>query len=263
MSIFEKFWSGNHRALVENVRNDPSLMENPDNIHYIFASLAILDESLEEVAKKIVPPLSFDEFDLAIKDQYFQEMNSLQCGVLNQPRFVHKSMFAAAIGLANKKNNFVETGTYIGGSTYKISKLFSHLSTVEASAELYKAATSLLASCQNVSCLLGNSKELLAKLDSDYLNNSVVFLDAHYSTGLTSKLYGACPVIEEISEIIEKAPKAIIIVDDIRTMSGKNGYPSLSKILSSIPSNVKVDIVFDQMIFTCNGIVKYPDFMAS
>jgi hypothetical protein len=261
ISVFEKFWSGSHQSLAMDFQSNPTQFNNPDDIHYIYASMAIIDADLEEVAKKVDPPLSLNEFESTIKDQYLKELAKPQSGVLNQPRYVHKSMLAASVGLANKKINFVETGTYTGNSTYKISNLFSHLSTIEASPELYKAAKSLLSRCKNVSCVLGNSRELLASLTSDYLNNSVVFLDAHYSTGLTSNLYGACPVVEEILEIIYKAPKAIIVIDDIRTMNGEKGYPSLSKLLNAIPSNIKIDIIFDQMIFTNNGIVNYPTFM--
>jgi predicted O-methyltransferase YrrM len=262
MSVFEKFWSGNHQALAIDFQSNPSQFNNPDDIHYIYASMAIIDADLDEISKKVEPPLSLNEFESKIKDQYLKEISKPQSGVLNQPRYVHKSMLAASIGLANEKSNFVETGTYTGNSTYKISSLFSHLSTIEASQELYKAASSLLGGCKNVSCVLGNSKQLLESLTTDYLNNSVVFLDAHYSTGLTSNLYGACPVIEEILEILNKAPKAILIIDDIRTMNGKEGYPSLAEILNAIPSNIKVDIVFDQMIFTYDGIINYPSFMS-
>lgn len=263
ITVFEKFWSGNHSQLINHYNANPDEQYSDEEVHYIFASFAITGVDTEPINHKIPGPLSIADFNQQVIEKYRQELASPQLGVLNQPRFIQKSLFAAAVGLANKKINFVETGTYIGASTYKISSLFQNLSTIEASPELYEAARQLLCRCDNINCHLGNSSELLKQLSTAYLNNSVVFLDAHYSTGLTSKLYGACPVIDEIRILLDKSPSAIVVVDDIRTMNGKNGYPTLSQIFSKLPSNIKFDFIFDQMIFTGSGIVEYPQFMKS
>jgi hypothetical protein len=73
-------------------------------------------------------------------------------------------------------------------------------------------------------------------------------LDAHYSKGNTSKEFGACPLIDELKIIFSNSSKAIIVIDDIRTMNGKNGYPKLLDILNYIPNNLVVKILYDQLI---------------
>lgn len=248
--------------MVERFNKSPTSFTETEDLHYTFASAAILGQSTVKIAQMLEAPFaSVEEFEVAIQRQLAKEYAAHQRGALIQPTFVHKSMFAAAVGLANNKTNFVETGTYTGASSRKIAKLFEHLSTIEASPDLYLACSTLLKALPNVSSVMGNSRQLLESLTPEYLDRSVVFLDAHYSTGLTSRLYGACPVMEEILILLEKTKKAVIVVDDIRTMNGRRGYPSLSKILNVIPSGIKIDFIFDQMIFSPSGTVSYPAYI--
>ncbi len=262
MSIFDLFWASNHKEVVDRFNKSPARFTETEDLHYIFASTAMLGQSTVKIEHMLEAPFaSIEEFEVAIRRQLAEEYATAQRGVLTQPKFVHKSMFAAGVGLANYKTNFVETGTYTGASIRKIAKLFEHLSTIEASPDLYVACSSLLKPLPNVNSVMGNSRQLLESLTSEYLDQSVVFLDAHYSTGLTSRLYGACPVVEEILILLERTKSAVIVVDDIRTMNGRRGYPSLSKILDSIPSGIKVDFIFDQLIFSPTGTVNYPAYI--
>lgn len=260
-SFFEDFWSGNHLLLSNRYESNPNKKYTNDEIHYIFASMAIENFDLTEIRTKIKKPLSLFEFKSTFIKQYNDEMKFPQVGVASQPKYIHKSLLAAAIGKANNKRNFVETGTFIGSSLYKICDLFFHLSSVEASKDLHIAASALFSFNKNVTLKLGDSRTFLESLSSDYLNEAVVFLDAHYSKGITSSEFGECPVIEEILILLKKAPMCIVIVDDIRTMNGKHGYPTLLKILNSLPGNLKAVIMFDQLIFSGKVSVKFPALM--
>ena len=58
----------------------------------------------------------------------------------------------------------VETGTCICTSTVKMAELFQEVYTVELNQDLYKSAVSKMSSYRNVTCLEGNSVEILPRL---------------------------------------------------------------------------------------------------
>jgi len=198
-------------------------------------------------------PAFWDLFDRQLDAEIVGE----RVGLLQQPLHLHKSVLAAAIGLRAGKRNFVETGTYIGQSLLMISGLFDRLATVEADPVLHTAAVRLFAAkgVENVELALGDSRSFLAGIDRDFGNDSVYFLDAHYSHGITSREYGTCPVIDEIATVIDRSPEAVIVVDDLRTMSGSDGYPTLDEILNSIPNSRRVSIAYDQLIIKKGAVL--------
>ena len=131
-----------------------------------------------------------------------------------------------------------------------IASLFDQLWTVEADPFIHRAALGLFQGrgIVNVDAQLGDSRQFLALLDQQVCNDAVFFLDAHFSSGITSREYGTCPVVEEIAIIVDKAPAALVVVDDLREMNGSKGYPDLAEVLDSIPNSRRVEIAFDQLI---------------
>ena len=258
-SVFELFYSGQHSALIEKFESDKVSSWTNDDLHYVFASKAILGDIDESLLSKLSKPISRADLTSILTSQVKAEISESRYGILNQPLYVHKSFFAASLGLSQGKKFFVETGTYTGQSLNLISGLFEQLYTAEASPELFRASQALFKGLNrtNISGELCDSRVLLQKITPDVANQSVFFLDAHYSQGLTSDEYGSCPVIDEIRIILDKAPNALIVVDDIRTMSGKGGYPTLVQILSSLPSTLKTSVTFDQLVI--DGNVKVPE----
>lgn len=230
----------------------------------MLASLAILGEDVSDVAPRLEAPLEPAQFWQELERELEQERQRKGLGILTQPIHVQKVLLAAAIGLQSGKTNFIETGTYTGQSLFKIVRLFDHLVTVEADPRLHKAAIALFQSWDigNVDAHCSDSLSVLRTIDSDFGNNGVFFLDAHYSGGPTSKRYGACPVIEEIRILLERCPDAVVVVDDMRVMNGKQGYPTLSEILSQLPSAMSVQIMLDQLVFRGTQGVDIPRFEA-
>lgn len=249
-TLFDLFFSGRHRDALDLYQTVSLDSWSVEEHHMALASMVALNIDIAPVARRIPPPLTRDELLTVLRTQIQNEESNPARGLLVQPRYLHKSLLAAAIGLGTKKRYFVETGTYTGQSLYKISALFDELFTVEASPFLYKAANQLFAvkGLENVRTFLGDSRRFLQALEPQIGGSAVFFLDAHYSTGITSKDFGACPVIEEIAIILERFPNAVIIVDDLRTMTGHHGYPTLDAVLNSLPHTRDVQIAFDQLI---------------
>ncbi|MBY0382061.1 MAG: hypothetical protein K2W78_09110 [Xanthobacteraceae bacterium] len=260
--IYTLFFDGAHERIVSRFLADPDRDWSNVDLHFILASLAETGQDVSSLARRIAPPIAPGDFQAVVDAQLAAEMSDEQPGILSQPRFVHKSVYAAAIGLKAGKRHFIETGTFTGQSLYSISALFGHLSTVEASPDLYKAANALFeaTNTKNITTRLGDTREFLKALPADYMNDAVIFLDAHFSSGVTSRLYGECPQIDELKIVIERAPGAIVVVDDMRTMTGKNGYPDLYQVLGALPNTMRAQFSFDQLILMGKDRAVVPGF---
>ena len=146
----------------------------------------------------------------------------------------------------------METGTNIGESTVMVSNLFESVLSVEADPTLAKCARALVGymGIHNTEIHEGHSVEFVKRLEPRVGSQCVFFLDAHYSRGITTRMYGNCPLQEELNVIVSRFPKAVIVADDVRTMNGRRGFPSLLSLLSSIPPSMNVCIAHDQLIIT-------------
>ena len=104
-------------------------------------------------------------------------------------------------------NVFIETGTYMGDTAIWASDHFDNVITIEASEEIYKSQNKKY----GIKYILGDSSNLLKQIISE---NSLIYLDAHYSGGTTFNTY---PLIEELNGINSSELENLsIIVDDAR-----------------------------------------------
>jgi hypothetical protein len=171
-------------------------------------------------------------------------------GILQQPMILDKSILAANIGLKHGCEEVIETGTFLGGSSYIFSGSFSKVSTIEADEELHKSSSQWLTkSTTNVMCYLGNSGKVLSEiLASSRISKKLFFLDAHYSGGPTTGVYGACPLINELINITELVQDYVIVIDDARDMGRTVGWPSFEEIFRCLPRGKTCQIEHDQII---------------
>lgn len=134
-------------------------------------------------------------------------MPSLNINFLNQLRDNYKNY-----------NIFVETGTYLCETILEMNKYFKKLNTIEIKKEIYDNAIKKYSnSNKNINFILGDSKEVFKKLLPSLNEDTIFFLDGHWSAGITGKSDKDCPLIEEIA-LINSLFKynAIIIIDDYR-----------------------------------------------
>ena len=168
--------------------------------------------------------------------------------ILTQPQILSKALLAAKIGLDYGCISAVETGTFLGASTYIFGGIFDTVFTIEADKDLYESSSSWLGQkSQNVKCMNGDSGVLLQHALESNKNKTLFFLDAHWSTGITSNEYGICPLLDELKIILSFKKDHVIVIDDIRCM-GDEGYPDFAEIFSLIPQGKEVQINHDQMI---------------
>jgi hypothetical protein len=112
--------------------------------------------------------------------------------------------------------NFIETGTYKGGTILNMQKYFSSLYTIEIKEEFYNNVKSKYQG-DKIKFYHGNSEDVLNDILPTITGKMIIFLDGHWSAGNTGKGEKDCPLYEELTSIISRCTdEAIIIIDDVR-----------------------------------------------
>lgn len=123
---------------------------------------------------------------------------------------------------------FIETGTLNGDTTFAMEPLFEKIYTIELS-PLYYTGTKQRYTGKKINFLLGDSSIVLKDLLPSIAEDTIFFLDGHWSSGNTAKGEKDCPLFEEITHITNLFKhSAILIIDDYRLFgldktSGKLG----------------------------------------
>ena len=138
---------------------------------------------------------------------------------------------------------FIETGSALGETSYWAEKYFKNVISFEAAEHYYKN----LISSEKINFIFGDSSK---ELSNFLVDNSIIYLDAHYSGGITHNSY---PLLSELSQINDsQLLDLVIIVDDARFCLSKwNGesYGYIMDILELMSnSNSRHICIFDDMI---------------
>jgi predicted O-methyltransferase YrrM len=115
-----------------------------------------------------------------------------------------------------KYNIFIETGTYMGDTTFSVEPLFDKLYTIEINNDLHRNAKSAYKG-NKITFIQGDSSIVFTSLLPSIKDKAIFFLDGHWSAGITGRGAKDCPLYEEmfyINNLFE--PEGIIIVDDVR-----------------------------------------------
>jgi hypothetical protein len=145
--------------------------------------------------------------------------------------------------------NFLETGTYKGGTIFPMSKHFKKLHTIEICEKAYQFCVEQgkKNKIKNIDFYLGDSIEKVAELIPKINARTVYFLDGHVTqnnTGFTGKGVKDVPVLEELKSINELDPNAsMIIIDDIRMF----GMEKSDKTAGADWSDVSLERVLAQL----------------
>jgi hypothetical protein len=122
-----------------------------------------------------------------------------------------------------KADIFIETGTYMGGTTKWASTQFKDVHTIELSELLYNNIKDELLSKGNIIPHLGDSRDILPKILTNINGNIVFWLDGHYSAGIIAGKDDPCPLLKELEIILSRNNEDIILIDDARCFLGHGG----------------------------------------
>ena len=158
---------------------------------------------------------------------------------------------------ATRSATFIETGTYLGATAYRCSKVFDAVYTIELSPELAQQARRNLAACRNVEVIEGDAAvELQNVLQTRGVERAIVFLDGHFSGGTTAHGTVAEPALQEL-EILSRHRERInaIVIDDFRNFGVESGHPAKSQVLRALETHFPetdftIRVQNDQVIVT-------------
>ena len=135
----------------------------------------------------------------------------------------------------------VETGTHLGAMPDLASRFGYQVITIELSRPLFERAQARFADNPRVTCVYGDSSEMLPKVIAGLEEPALFWIDSHFCGGASAMTDGRIsPILSEIAalkairaerpEIIDQSS---FYIDDIR-LSGTEGYPRLSAIVAAV-----------------------------
>lgn len=161
-----------------------------------------------------------------------------------------------------KADTFIETGTYMGGTTKWASTQFKDVHTIELSETLYNQVKDELVSKGNITPHLGDSRNVLPKILKNINNNIIFWLDGHYSAGVTAGKDDPCPLLKELEIILKRDNEDIILIDDARGLLDGGGWPTIFELYKKIETSAmknKYMIICDDNIYIIPDDDKYKE----
>jgi len=140
---------------------------------------------------------------------------------------------------------FIETGTFLVETTKWAAAKFKEVYTIELSEYLYTLIKDELPAYINIHPFLGDSRDVLPKILENKSGNIVFWLDGHWSGGETAGKNDPCPLLQELSILLQRKNDDIILIDDARLYNGKNNdegrelWPSLLEIIKKVENESK------------------------
>lgn len=120
---------------------------------------------------------------------------------------------------------WIETGTYLGGTTAFLAATAKHVYSIEPMPELAQAAIERFTSTPNVTIIQGLSEDCLPGI-LDGIQEPVSFwLDGHFSAGNTFQGPSDTPIREELAAIephLSRWSTVTVLVDDVRCFDPSN-----------------------------------------
>lgn len=148
-----------------------------------------------------------------------------------------KRSFLRGIARAEKAKVFVETGTYLGDTTWWFRNDFERLYTIEVDPFLNDQAKNRFARMHHIEALRGDSSSGLVNVVPSIESKALYWLDGHYSAGITGSGESHCPIMSELAVIygFARAP-FVLVIDDARCFGTDPAYPTVSAVRECIAS---------------------------
>lgn len=118
--------------------------------------------------------------------------------------------------------NFIETGTFEGGTSFWAANHFEKVFTIEIDPIISRNTSSKLNCPKNIEFLVGNSKDILPTLAKQLKGRSFFWLDGHWCGGAGKD--EECPLMLEL-EAIKDQENSVIFIDDARCFLGPPPSP--------------------------------------
>jgi hypothetical protein len=141
----------------------------------------------------------------------------------------------------------IETGTYLGDTVFSQKENFKRIISIELAKKLYRSAARRFKKYPHIEIFFGNSGDLLFKIMPGIKTRALLWLDGHYSGGITAKGKTESPVFKELDAVFANNKLLhVILIDDARLFIGQRDYPPIKELEEFVKSknpeyNIKID----------------------
>ncbi len=147
---------------------------------------------------------------------------------------------------------FVESGTFLGDTTWEMMSEFRKIHTIEVEPKLAALARERFERKASVSVVEGDSAKHLPDICASLDGPCLFYLDGHYSGGITGMGEKECPLVEELHAIFSHSIHPfVIIIDDARLIGTNPFYPrmdTIRRIISGYAGNHSLEVENDAIL---------------
>ncbi len=209
---------------------------------------------LPKILKKILPESWVYNYEIKIQKNSMQNEMSFDEWIKKGKPLPPPSSLKRAMMLEYaqkyKTTQFVETGTFLGDTSFYMKDYFDKVDTIELDIKLADKAVKRFKNVENVQVWQGNSGIVISELVKTIHKDSTVFfyLDGHFSGGTTAKADLNTPISKELEVIFEHSKNHVVFVDDARLFfSDEEDYPPYPELVKQIKmynpnANISIDL---------------------
>jgi len=151
------------------------------------------------------------------------------------PPHVVKQLVVLRHQQTRKFSTFIETGTFTGEMVAAMRPHFRRIVSIELSPEIHRAAVHRFAGDAGIELLAGDSALLLPGVLERLREPALFWLDGHFMGGATARGEEDSPVRTELRALLSHPVRGhVVLIDDARLFSGRDGYPTISDLVAWI-----------------------------
>ncbi len=155
-------------------------------------------------------------------------------------------------GVTYDLKTLVETGTYYGEMVAAMKNRFDHIYSIEFVPELAQRAIRKFARYKHIRIFLGDSRAVMPEVLAILTGPALFWLDAGYY-GWVGIRANEQRLSAELEMILKHPHRHIILLDDARGLTGRDGIPSVDDVKNYVESKFperEVEVVDDIMRIT-------------
>lgn len=129
---------------------------------------------------------------------------------------------------------FIESGTFLGEMVLSQLNWFNEIHSIELDSSLFLHNKWQFRKIDKVKLWQGDSGNILGEILDRVNTPAILFLDGHYSGGITARGELICPIYKELSHVFASKLDHIVIIDDKRLFVGFDDYPTIDDLISYV-----------------------------
>jgi len=163
-----------------------------------------------------------------------------------------KQIVVRLYGVTFDLKTLVETGTYYGEMVGAMKNRFDHIYSIEFVPELAQRAMRKFARYEHIRIFHGDSRAVMPEVLAMLTGPALFWLDAGYY-GWVGTRTNEQRLSAELEMILSHPRRHIILLDDARGLTGRDGIPSVDDVKNYVESKFperSVEVLYDIMRIT-------------